>query len=100
MTDRFRQLTLRLNDSEWRTLDQACTALGRTRSEVARAALANGLPLVRAGHSIDLRRLITLIEHTQACIDVIINREHADAATQLIELALQRVEEFHPEHRP
>ncbi len=96
MTDsRLPHVGFRLGAGELAALDSLATEQSCSRSEAARSALRLGLPLARAGHSIDIHRLVLLLEYMQASIDVIINREHADAADQLVELAQQRMEQFH-----
>jgi len=88
-------LGVRLGPSEIEALDRYAQAHSCSRSEAARLALRLGLPLVSKGSSIDLYRMALLLEYVQASLDVIINREHADAADQLIALAQQRMDEFH-----
>lgn len=95
MTDRSRQLSIRLNESEWNALDQTCKRLGRTRAEVIRSALSIGLPFAAASHGINAPRLVMCLERMQAALDVIVHREHADAAPQLNTIAEQRMAEFH-----
>ncbi len=92
---RLPYLGFRLGADELAGIDSLANAQSCSRSEAARSALRLGLPLARAGHSIDIHRLVLLLEYMQASIDVIINREHADAADQLVELAQQRMEQFH-----
>ena len=92
---RLPYLGFRLGENELATVDSIAKLQNCSRSEAARSALRLGLPLARAGHSIDIPRLILLLEYMQASIDVIINREHADAADELIQIAQQRMEQFH-----
>ena len=47
------------------------------------------------GYSIDPRRLILLLEYTQAAVDLIVHREHSDLAPGLEQIAHERMEEFH-----
>ena len=54
------------------------------------------VPLLLAGMiAVDSANLMRVRNNVQASLDVIINREHADAADQLIALAQQRMDEFH-----
>ena len=95
MTDRSRQLSIRFNEREWTALNQTCKALGRTRADVIRSALSTSLPFVATGHSINAPRLVMCLERMQAALDVIVHREHADAAEKLDVIAEQRMAEFH-----
>ena len=77
------------------SLDEIAVKNGCSRSEAARNALRLGLPLALAGHSLDVRRLILLLEYTQAAVDLIVHREHGDLAQGLEQIAHERMEEFH-----
>jgi NADH:ubiquinone oxidoreductase subunit D len=88
-------LALRLSPAEFEALDRLAEKRCCSRSEAARLALTIGVPLATSGLSLDLRRIAILLEYTQAGIDVIISREHADFADSLETLAIQRVEQFH-----
>lgn len=86
---------LQVSPGDLAAIDALANEHACSRAEAARSILRLGLPLARAGHSIDIPRIILLLEYMQASIDVIINREHADAADQLIQIAQQRMEQFH-----
>ncbi len=94
-SERLPLLSFRLESEELAGIDTLAKFLGCSRSEAARRALRVGLPLARAGHSIDVRRLILLLEYTQAAVDLIVHREHGDLAPGLEQVAHQRMEEFH-----
>ncbi|WP_157668316.1 hypothetical protein [Croceicoccus marinus] len=86
---------LRVCTDDLAQIDALAAKHGCSRAEAARNVLRLGLPLAQKGHSIDLQRMILLIEHMQASIDVIIHREHADAAEQLVTIAQERMAQFH-----
>ena len=88
-------LALRLSSVELEAIDHLAEKRGCSRSEAARLALTIGVPLATSGLSLDLRRIAILLEYTQAGIDVIVSREHADIADKLEALAIERVEQFH-----
>lgn len=92
---RLPYLGFRLGAEELKTVDSLAASLDCSRSEAARSALRLGLPLAKAGHSLDIRRLILLLEYTQLAVDVIVQREHSDAAPELEQLAQQRMEKYH-----
>ena len=93
--NRLPQLSFRLGAEEIQSVESLAASLGCSRSEAARTALRIGLPLARAGHSLDVHRLILLLEYTQLAVDVIVQREHSDAAPELEKLAQQRMEQYH-----
>jgi hypothetical protein len=76
-------------------LDAIAEKNGCSRSEAARSALRFGAPLALDSHSIDIKRLILLLEYTQAAVDLIVHREHGDLAPGLEQIAHERMEEFH-----
>lgn len=76
-------------------IDELAKKNGCSRSEAARTMLHLGLPLAKQGHSIDLRRLILLLEYTQTAVDIIVHREHGDVAHEIEAIANERMEEFH-----
>lgn len=66
-----------------------------SRNEAIRIALAVGLPLANQGFTFNVARLLFILEHLGASIDVIMSREHADVYEHLETLAAKRMEEFH-----
>ena len=88
-------LALRVSPVELEAIDRLAEKRGCSRSEAARLALMIGTPLALSGLNLDLRRPAVLLEYTQAGIDVILTREHADLADKLEAIAVQRVEQFH-----
>lgn len=85
----------RLTPEELVALDGFATSRGCSRSAAARTAISYGLPLAQHGQSINVQRLAMCIERIQASLDMIIHREHADAANRLEEIARARTEQFH-----
>jgi len=95
MISRSDKFSVRLTSTELSLLQSVASARGESRSECLRAAVRFGLPFVRNGHTLDLYRLIANIEYLQAAIETIIAREYADEAERLLDLAIERVEQFH-----
>jgi hypothetical protein len=60
-----------------------------------RFAMRFGAPLVTHGFKVDLTRLLFILEHLGASIDIIMSREHADVYEHLEALANKRMEQFH-----
>ena len=56
-------------------LDAFAREKGVSRSEAARVAIAIGLPMLRLGIAIDGQRALTILEHTQLALSLIVERE-------------------------
>ena len=93
MTNQF--LSFRVSQTELDALDAIATQRGASRSEIARSALALGVPLLAAARSINVTRMLILLEYTQAALDLIITREHADFAEKLPLIAQERMDTYH-----
>ena len=95
MTDKTKQLSVRLRMSDLAVIDGVAEKRGCTRAEAARIALLFGIPMLSHGHSLNITRVAILLEYIQAGLDVIISREHTDVADQLLDIAMERVSQFH-----
>lgn len=84
-----------VSSEDLQKLDTIAEKNGCSRSEAARIAIRLGVPFALQSHSIDLRRVILLLEYTQAAVDIMVHREHADVAHEIEAIANQRMEEFH-----
>lgn len=88
-------INLRCNPQELALIDALAKQRGCTRSEAVRIAIRAGADPAITGLAVDLRRLILLVEYTQAAVDIIVHREHADVAPEIEAIANERMEEFH-----
>ena len=88
-------LGFRLTAEEMDAVDRLAKSRGCSRSDAARLALRFGVPMVEHGFRVDLTRILYILEHLGASIDVIMAREHADVYEQLGMLANKRMEDFH-----
>lgn len=95
MNTKRQVLTVRVTPAERAALSRAAEARGKTVSECLRLAVAFGLPFVQSGHGLDLYRVIANIEYLQAAIETIIAREHSDVTERLLDVAIERMEQFH-----
>ena len=66
-----------------------------SRSDVLRRSIEIGFPLLELGHRIDPIRLLAHIEYLQAALETIIARDHPEMADRLLDMAVERVEQFH-----
>jgi len=88
-------LALRLSPAELKDIDRLAEARGCSRSDAARLAMRFGAPLATHGFKVDLTRLLFILEHLGASIDVIMSRDHADVYEALETLANKRMEQYH-----
>lgn len=95
MITRNDKFSVRLTPAELSLLQTVAATRGETQSECLRAAVRFGLPLVLSGTKLDLYRLIANIEYLQAALETIITRDHPEVADRLLDIAVERVEQFH-----
>jgi hypothetical protein len=88
-------LSVRMPADEIAAVDRIAAQRGCSRSDAARLAIRFGAPMVEHGFKIDLTRLLFILEHLGASIDVIMARDHADVYEHLTPLANKRMEQFH-----
>lgn len=95
MPSNRRTFAVRLSPSERSALESAAKARDKSVAECLRLAVHFGLPFVQSGHGLDLYRVIANIEYLQAAIETIIAREHSDVTERLLDVAIERMEQFH-----
>jgi hypothetical protein len=66
-----------------------------SRSEALRSVVELGLPLASHGFNVNVTRLLFILEHLAASVDVIMAREHGDVCEALETIANERMEQFH-----
>lgn len=76
-------------------LDQFADSKGVSRSEAARAAIAVGLPLLQLGIALNAERALTILEHTQLALSLLVERQYPEDVNELINQALSNVREYH-----
>jgi len=76
-------------------VDQLATSRGVSRSEAIRIALEVGIPLLKAGLSLNAERAVTILEHTQLALSLIVQEQYPADAEHLIAQALSNVREHH-----
>lgn len=78
-----------------RELDAFASGRGISRSEAARTALAVGLPMLKLGIAINGQRALTILEHTQLALSLLIDRQYPEDSHDLVRLAMKNVREHH-----
>lgn len=77
------------------SVDQLAAEKGISRSEAIRSALEIGLPFFRIGIALNTERAITILEHTQLALSLIIQEQYPSDAEHLIAQAHSNVREHH-----
>ena len=76
-------------------VDQLAASRGVSRSEAIRIALEVGIPLLKAGLSLNAERAVTILEHTQLALSLLVERQYPEDVNELIDMALRNVREYH-----
>lgn len=76
-------------------LDRLAQAKAVSRSELVRAAVSVGLPMLSLGVALNIERALTILEHTQLALSLIAEREYPAEAELLLDMAFRNVEEYH-----
>ena len=76
-------------------LDVFAASKGVSRSEAARAAIAVGLPLLQLGVALNAERALTILEHTQLALSLLVERQYPEDVNELIDMAMRNVREYH-----
>jgi len=92
---RFDCVGIALAPNVIKELDAMAARASISRSEVMRMAVGIGLPLMQSGFAINPERILTILEHTQLALALLIEKECPERTRDLIALAKARVEEHH-----
>lgn len=76
-------------------IDKLAAAREVSRAEIVRAAVSIGLPLLQHGRSVNLERMLFILEHTQLALSLLVERQHPGDVESVIGMAIESVEEFH-----
>lgn len=76
-------------------LDAFATAKSISRAEAIRASVAVGLPLLQLGMAVNAERALTILEHTQLALSLLVERQYPEDVNELINQALSNVREYH-----
>lgn len=86
---------VRLGPDDLAILDKLSADRRCSRSEALRQVIGLGLPLSAQGFKFNLERILFILEHVGASVDVIMAREHGDVQENLVALASERTDQFH-----
>jgi len=76
-------------------IEELADAKEVSRSEIIRACVNIGLPLMKVGIKPDIGRLITIAEHTQLALSLLVERNFPEDAEPVLEMAVRNLGEFH-----
>ena len=76
-------------------LDSFASAKGISRSEAARTAISIGLPMLELGIALNGQRALTILEHTQLALSLLVERQYPEDSDELIRAAMRNVREHH-----
>ncbi|MBN06093.1 CopG family transcriptional regulator [Ponticaulis sp.] len=76
-------------------LDHLASSRGVSRSEAIRVSLELGVPLLHLGIAINGQRALTILEHTQLALSLLVQKQYPEDSDELIEIAMRNVREHH-----
>ena len=76
-------------------LDAYAAAQGITRAEVIRTSVNIGLPMLKLGIALNGQRALTILEHTQLALSLLVERQYPEDSDDLIRAAMRNVREHH-----
>ena len=76
-------------------LDAYAAAQGITRAETIRTAVSIGLPMLKLGIALNGQRALTILEHTQLALTLLVERQYPEDSDELIRAAMRNVREHH-----
>ncbi|KEO90492.1 hypothetical protein EH31_10415 [Erythrobacter longus] len=76
-------------------IDELAKARGVSRSEAIRISVDIGLPLLKLGMALNTERALTILEHTQLALSLLVERQYPEDVNELINQALSNVREYH-----
>lgn len=92
---KLKQVCVKLAPGEIATLDRLAAKGGVSRAHVMRQALSVSLPLLDAGHSIDLTRAIGILEFMQAAMAHVLDQDYPDFSDRIVDITMARVKQYH-----
>lgn len=76
-------------------LDRFADAKGISRGEAIRVSISIGLPLLERGIAADVERILTILEHTQLALNLLVEEQYPEYARDVISQAVANVREYH-----
>lgn len=95
MAVKFVQIGVSLTADLASSVDEFATEKGVSRSEIIRAALAVGMPLLKIGSGFNIERALVILEHTQLALTYLVHTHSPEEVDHLIDDAVNNVKQHH-----
>ena len=95
LVNRLQSVGVTLNPQVIEKIDELAKLRGVSRSEAIRISVDIGLPLLNLGIALNAERALTILEHTQLALSLLVERQYPDDVPQLVNMALNNVREYH-----
>jgi len=95
MVTKLQSVGVTLNPHIVDQIDELAKARGVSRSEAIRISVDIGLPLLKLGMALNTERALTILEHTQLALSLLVERQYPEDVNELINQALSNVREYH-----
>ena len=95
MTSTYKGIGVGFSPDALEALDAYAAAQGITRPEVIRTSVNIGLPMLKLGIALNGQRALTILEHTQLALSLLVERQYPEDSDELIRAAMRNVREHH-----
>ncbi|RIV84229.1 ribbon-helix-helix protein, CopG family [Aurantiacibacter zhengii] len=95
MERKFQSVGVTLSPQMVGKLDHLANVRGVSRSEAIRVSLELGVPLLNLGIALNGQRALTILEHTQLALSLLVERQYPEDSDELIRAAMRNVREHH-----
>lgn len=95
MERKFQSVGVTLSPQMVAKLDHLASSRGVSRSEAIRVSLELGVPLLNLGIALNGQRALTILEHTQLALSLLVERQYPEDSEELVRAAMRNVREHH-----
>ena len=95
MASTYKGIGVALAPDAIKSLEEFAEANGITRAEAIRTSVNIGLPMLRLGIRVNADRALTILEHTQLALSLLVERQYPEDVEELVKLAVANMREHH-----
>jgi hypothetical protein len=95
MASTYKGIGVGFSSDALEALDAYAGAQGITRAEAIRTSVNIGLPMLKLGIALNGPRALTILEHTQLALSLLVERQYPEDSDELIRAAMRNVREHH-----
>ena len=95
MASTYRGIGVALAPEAIKSLEEFAEANGITRAEAIRTSVSIGLPMLKLGIRINADRALTILEHTQLALSLLVERHSPEDADELVDMAVRNMRKHH-----